>query len=1177
MSFVNLHTYTHFSILNSLIAPRDLFVRAKELGQTAVAITDHSSLAGVWDGLKASRETGVKLIVGCEFFFRDDRHNEDEKRRTIVLIAKNHAGYKNLLHLTSKGFDKPVVIGKKLFPLLDWNLIKDHSDGIICLTGDTNGVVGQLINGKNFDAAESTMKRLYNIYGDNLGVEIQSHYLNRVGYNGAVNINQQFTNVHLVRLANKFNLRVVPTNAARYLKGEQQKIHDTMLAVGAMQPIYSNARVKYDTQDLYLKSYDEMKAFFSRGFPAGFAEKICENSLYFANLCEKPDWVEPKFSNPGGKELPTFPVANEPDYAEFCIWMDKQPDERKKLEEDKNYLRFKCEKVLMQKTLLYNDVYRQRFEYELDVLYYCGTSSYMLITMDFMNWARNNNIAIGPGRGSAGGSLIGYLLGIHQADPIKYGLVFERFYSKKRTSYADIDNDISKEHRDKVLQYLIGKYGSDKFAQITNFIYITPKVYVRDVCRSLELGGDRKAAVALGDEIADVIPKIVDGKEVRTYGDMLKYSALYSEKYSKRYPELAACAAICGKPRANGIHASGIIISNRPLADVAPTRLDKDNVISIQFDKDRAEEAGLVKIDILGLETLDIIETTNRLIKENGKEVPKIDYEVYDKKAYDLITSGNTFGVFQFGTSGGTIDLCKRIKPKSIEDLAVITTLARPASKEIRDDFIRAREGKQKHRLLHSSLENALKSTFGFPLYDEQLLVLAKDVAGWELDEADKLRKLTKEKGKNPEKAEKWRQEFIQGASKNNIPNKVATEIWHTIVEPFGRYSFNKSHAVLYSMTSYHTAYLKAHFPVEFLLANLMYEIRSNAKIADKNIEKIKQEMRACGIKILPPNINTSGMTYQIQKDGTLLTGFEALKNVGADAIKEIIASRPFKSFDDFILRTDSQKVRANTVQALAASGCLDDFKIPRRVICLYIADYKKKLQVWLKKHDPSKETFEYPWPLEKEWSPPEIYAVEKEITGEAFTFGIKQAYGNFFDGQSTPVRKILDQLGNKDVVSHFKGVIKDVFEFKVKKETSKYLGQSMIKATIEDEYGNRIVLTAFPDRYKDSINRIKFLSGGKSKGFDEGGAIYLTATVNEYEGETGLILENIHAFRLEPGLPRDFKEKKTVRATKKSPPTKKDESLKLDDIDVLVEELEDNLFDEGLIDLEGEGENDDE
>ena len=791
--YTSLHNLTHYSILNALPSPKDYFVRAKELGQTAIAITDRGSLAGAWEALKAAKDTGIKLIIGCEFYFVDDVANKDGKLRFIVLLAKNEIGYRNILALNKLGFENSAQINKKVFPVIDWNFLKAHADGIVCLTGCGSGIIGQLLNNKRFEDAESSLVKLRDIYGSNLGIEIQAHNLQRGATYYSDSVDQSFTNNHLIRLAKKHGIRIVPTTNSYYIKKEDASTHDVMLAIGAMQPVYSNARIKYNVSDLYLKSGDEIKTFFSRNQTDEFIEEICANSVYFANLCEDPKWIDPRSSNPDGKELPVFPVQDEADYVTFSNWRVKRPD-LKDLEIDKAYLRFKCEDLLLKKIPADKvKQYRIRLEEELDVFYHCGVSSYMLIVADYVSWAGNNGVSTGPGRGSAGGSLVAYLLGIQHADPIKYGLIFPRFFSKLRASYADIDLDFSKNGRHKVLEYIQTKYGKENFAQITNFNYITPKVYVRDISRSCELGGDRKSSVELGDNIADIIPKIgADDREIRTYKDITNNSPLFTE-YAKKYTQLNDCNKICNKPRSLGIHAAGVIVSKRPLSSIVPIRIDKDDILSIQMDKNTIEDIGLVKMDILGLETLDIIEEVNKLITKNGKQVPVIDCEIYDAPTYDLISSGDTYGVFQFGTSAGTIDLCKKIQPKTLEDLAVITTLARPASKDIREEFIVARAGKKRVKLLHESLNNALKDTYGFPLYDESLLVLAKDVAGWELDEADKLRKLTKEKGKNPEKAEKWRLEFIEGAFKNGVPKDIAINIWHDIIEPFGKYSFNKS------------------------------------------------------------------------------------------------------------------------------------------------------------------------------------------------------------------------------------------------------------------------------------------------------------------------------------------------------------------------------------------------
>ncbi len=456
------------------------------------------------------------------------------------------------------------------------------------------------------------------------------------------------------------------------------------MAIGSHQPVYSNYRIKYSVPDFYLKSGEEVKAFFSRNFGEEAAEQFCQNSIYFADLCENPDWIDPKYSNPSGKELPTFPANEEPDYYQFIDWLRYQSEEVRSLDEDKQYLRFKCEEKFnnLPESKRNNPEYKQRLEEELDVLYHCGVSSYMLIVADYVRWSRSNGISVGPGRGSVGGSFVGYLLDIHKADPIKYGLVFPRFHNKLKKSYSDIDLDFAKSKRHMVIDYITKKYGSDNVAQISNLMGITPKVYARDIARSCELGGSREEAVKVGNLVADSLPS-----EITSIDSGIKNAPLFSE-YAKKYPELIKYKSISNKYRSFGIHAAGIIIAKRPLTGLVPLRTDKNGVTSLEYDKDVAEENGLVKMDILGLSTLDIIENTEKLIKQNGKTVPEVNYEEYDQKTYDLISSGDTYGIFQFGTSAGTIDLCKKIKPKTIEDLAIVTTLARPASKEIRHDFI---------------------------------------------------------------------------------------------------------------------------------------------------------------------------------------------------------------------------------------------------------------------------------------------------------------------------------------------------------------------------------------------------------------------------------------------------------------------------------------------------------
>lgn len=1173
--FVSLHNQTDFSILDSLISPKALLKHAKELGQSAIAITDHGTLASVWDAWKASKELGIKLIIGCECYFTNDASNVDEKLRHVVLIAKNAVGYRNLLTINKKGFDQNSLIGKRVYSVIDWKLLEQYAEGLICLTACGNGIISQLLMHHKTDEAEQTLLRLQKIFGDNLGVEVQPNNMKRGSNIFNDEIDQNFLNRQLINLGKKLGVKVVAACNTHYLKKENHQTHDVFLAIGSHQPIYSNYRLRYPVSDFYLKTGEEVKAFFTRNYGEETAQQLCDNSLYFANMCETPQWIDPKFSNPTGKELPIFPVKDELDYHDFIKWATTQSLDIQKLEEDKLFLRYRCNANFLSYILVENmkegqiEQYRKRIEEELDVLEYHGFSSYMLIVADFIVWARKHEIAVGEGRGSVGGSLIAYLLGIHQADPIKYNLIFARFHNKEKSSFPDIDTDFAPSGREKVQSYLRQKYGEDHVAHVSNVNTITPKVYVRDIARACELGGSKEEAIKIGNLVADCLPT-----EIHNIDDAFEKVPLFGE-YCKAYPELLKYKEICGKYRAWSTHAGGIIISARPLTGLVPLRKDKDGALAIEYDKDKAEENGLVKMDTLGLSTLDIIGQAMKLIKESGKPMPPevLNYEQYDEQTYQLISNGDTFCVFQLGTSGGTIDLCRRIKPKSINDISYINSLARPSARDMRNDFILTKDGKKPFSLLHPTLGRAFNNTFGFGLYEESLMYLAQDVAGWSLHSADRLRKLTKEKGKNPKKAQEWRAEFIRDATKNEVNEAIAQRIWDEVVDKFQGYGFNMSHSILYSMTSYKTAYLKAHYPVEFLLANLMAEVKSNAPDARGNIEKIKKELRKNKVKIFPPDVNKSQLAYTIEDGNKLITGLDAIKFVGEDAIKDIIVKRPFTDFFDFMVRISSKAVRANSIQALAACGALDSFKISRKLMFLYCSDYRKKLQVWLKKHDPTQETFIYPWPTDNEWAIEETYALEQYYLGESFICKPPVAYGHFFKDEHKTISDIRKSK-DKTNISSFKGIIRDYFEFRVKKETSKYYGMPMIKAVMEDKYGDQVTCTIFPDRWQTVQDRIKQIN--KKAEFGIGIALHFSGNTNNYEDNMGIILDTLFNIAAPPAVPVDLKAKKiNLKEAKTKAFLEKEITEKSNDPQELFREIEDILYDEGLIDLDVEEEDD--
>jgi DNA polymerase III subunit alpha len=803
--YVSLHNHTTGSIGDSIIEPKDLIQTTKTVGQTAVAVTDHGSMSALWETYKAAKKSDIKLIAGCECYFVDDADNdEDTTLRHLVLLAKNQKGYQNLLTLNKRGFDKKTVAFKRAIPRVDWKMLEQFHDGLICTSACGNGILSQHIMQDQLGEAKAAAKRLQGIFGDDFCLELQPHNLQirASAYSGPVN--QQKINLALKKIGQEFGIRCIVSTDAHYVEKDQHSVHDAYLCIGSGQPITSGSRLRYDKHEFYIKNADEVYEYFARHIQIWgeeFVESLFANTVYYADQCEASDWINPEVSTGDKCQLPEFPCKDEPDYQDFLSWKtsetkyDMKGFKKKNLPEDAQFYRFRTEEGLTKKidsdkipVKDLEECIEQCLE-EFDVLEYRSFSSYMLITADFLNWCRRNEIAIGPGRGSVGGSLTAYVNGIHQAYPKRYGLIFARFLNKYKEAYPDIDNDIAPSGRDKLHSYLKSKYGEGNVAHVSNINTITPKVYARDIARVFEFGGQgRSAAAEVGNNIADSIPA-----EIKTIKQALTDAPLFGE-YAKQYPELVEYADLCGLPRAWSTHAGGIVISKRPLEGLVPLRRDTSGALVLEYDKELAEENGLVKIDLLGLETLGIIEETYKLIKEVGKTLPidPFDYEVGDTETYGLIGEGDTFGVFQLGSTA--IPVCKKVKPKNVADIALVSALVRPAAKDIIPDLLSVRNGDEEMNLLHPALFRAFASTYGYGLYEESLMYLAQDVAGWDLHDADKLRKLTKEKGKNPEKVKKWREEFIQGAVKNKgLTEETATQIWDNTVSVFSGYGFNRS------------------------------------------------------------------------------------------------------------------------------------------------------------------------------------------------------------------------------------------------------------------------------------------------------------------------------------------------------------------------------------------------
>jgi len=1125
-NYISLHNHSMYSIMRSVIKPADLINRASELEMKAIALTDVNTFSGIWDAYKTAKKKKIKLIVGCQYNFIDDgciiqefttgktKTKPKVDPSTIVLLAKNNIGYKNILKLNIDSFK--YRLGK--IPMIDWKLLEKYSEGVICLTSDATGIIAKSIAIRKYEKAIEDVKRLKTIFNDDLYIELEPNNL-QIGQ-----FDQILTNYKMLEIANNFDIKPIVASNARYLKKKDYKALDMLMAISSGRSIKNRNRLKFEYPQLYLHSRDDIVQFFKRNYKEGLGAVLCDNTLEVAAKCENPEWIKPEVVTGDKIQLPTFDVKSEYCYDDFRKWNENLPDEIKKIEEDKKYMRYWCEKnwnkfVPKDK----EEEYRDRYKKELEVYEQKDFSSYMLITADFLRWARENDVAVGPGRGSVGGSLVGYLLEIHKADPIKYGLIFERFLNIEKLEFPDIDSDVDSNGREKVLNYVSNKYGKTFVAHVSNFLTFTPKVAITDVMTALEVGGSRKDAFRIAKNITETIPG-----DVKNVNDAIKSSKLFAE-FVKERPEIKEYAdSLIGIIRSWATHAAGVVIGKYDLYGLVPLRLDDNGVLALEWEKVRTEENGLVKIDFLGLETLNIIKNTRSIIKSLGKELPPNppSCDIYYENVYDIITTGNTFGVFQLGASGGTIGLCNMIEPKSLDDLAVITSLARPGVPiDIKKSYIERRFGREDVKIPHSNLKRAVEATMGYCIFEESFLWLAHDLCGWNLQKSDGMRKISKLKAKGKHLLEELYNDFIVDSVKHSDVSKdFAENIWNEWVIPLSGYAFNKSHAVLYSMTSLHTAYLKANYFNEFMTANLISETNSNSPKSKENILKIKYALRKKGVEIVPPDINNSSTNYKLIDKNTLMTGFSALHGVKEPAAINIMETRPFNSFEDFLDKTDSSKVRAPTVQALAACGALDCFGQTRKSMCLYCSDIRKKYREWKKRNSDKKFTYKLP---KEEWSISELRALETHFIGEALTGTKKDTFDKLFSGHNA-VSKISDivKMPNRTNII-LEAEVKDIFFFKVKKETSKIFGQECCRMLLEDLNNEQISVVLFPESL--GMLRMLFESQFSEDKIEKGFGIRISGTVNKYNNEISIIVSDIYGLFIPIEISTKFEQKKLV------------------------------------------------
>lgn len=1118
--FVNLHAHTSLgSMLDALNDVNELFDKVAEYGQRALAITDHGTLAAHFDAFHAYKRTGVKFIPGCEAYFvnsydpimDETGKAKKEKRKHLLILAQNDIGYKNLLKLNFIGFQNhDIVMGSRVFPKINWNVLEEHSEGLIVTSACGQSPVARYLMDDNFEDALRTAERFASVFPGRFFIELHPHALK------VETLDQHKINTGLIKIAKRLNLPLTTAADTHYLTRNMEKYHDVLLAINSKKPVDDPTRHRYGIDEFYVKQGQEIFEYLAKHYGEEVAEEAVSNTVKVAEMCDNPDYMDVE-----GNHLPVFPVKDELDYSDFKEWVDKKG--LRNLAEDTAYMRYRCFKSFSEifsslsedeKALRVN-----RVKEELKVLEGNNFSSYMLVVSDFIRWAKDNDILVGPGRGSVAGSLVAYLLGIHTVDPIEYDLLFERFQNAYKKDLPDIDTDFTSAGRDKVQEYVRHKYGCDHCAQVSNINTYTPKNVIPDLVKSMRnvmphLVPPGTHYVQVSDAIKAAIP---DGEK-----DMTKAleASPKLRAFAEQAPELMEYAkVIVGMPKEYSTHAAGMVISDEPIVNFAPLRVDKNGAIAVQYEKNRCEKMGLVKMDFLAISTLDVIDETLRNIRILGiEDGPKKmeDIPLDDEATYKMIQNGQTRCVFQLGKSGTMAGLCKQIKPNNILDIAVINALGRPScgprkledgtTYSERQEYIKRRHGLKRVEYLHPSLETALKETYGLCIMEEQLMSVARDVAGWDLNKADGLRKLTKLKEKGKDLALKLEVDFVADTmKKHDLKYESAKAIWDGVVEKFSGYGFNKSHAVSYSINGYITAYLKCHYPAAFLAAYLKIKTQGSGISRDDEIAVAKTECRRLDIRILPPDINKSGTGYEILDDKTIVMGLAAIKGLGEKAVNEIVDNQPFESFVDFLHKTQGRVVNKSKLEALAKAGCFNSLEVFRKQIHDEGKSIRDKLNAFLRKkvkdgYDVDLAAAEFPlrFQNDEEWGQEQMLRYEQEVLGELVSGTINELFPGFFIGYGTTPLSRIKRLPDRHHIT-VEVLVKSLLrEFKIKKE-GRNKGRSMIKYQVEDQFGAQTEMTVWPSQYSEAKKRLR-----------EGEPLRAKCQVSEWNGTKSIMLMDI-------------------------------------------------------------------
>ena len=1024
--FTHLHVHTEYSLLDGASKITDLLSYAKELGMDSIAITDHGVMYGVIDFYQEAVKQGIKPILGCEVYVVDN-HLEKNNRSMhhLILLAENNTGYHNLMKIVSKG----QLEGFYYKPRVDKEILRQNSEGIICLSACIIGEVPSYILQDNMDGARRTVQEFIDIFGkENYFLEVQDHSLPE----------DKKINRGLKVLAQEFGLGLVATNDLHYVRKKDAEAQDVLMCIQTNSTVDAPERMRFPNNEFYLKSYDEMAELF------GSCPEALENTQLIAERCN----VELEF---GKLLLPEFPIPE--GFADANA-----------------YLLHLCQKAIPVKYGEQNEEVLKRLDFELDIIRTMGYSCYFLIVWDFIDYCKKHDIPVGPGRGSAAGSIVAYLLGITNIDPLKYHLLFERFLNPERVSMPDIDTDFCYVKRDQVLDYVVRRYGQERVAQIITFGTLQARAAVRDVGRAL---GMTYGAV---DEVAKKIPRELGITLDKALASNNELHDLY-EQNEQVHRLIDLAKSVEGMPRNAGTHAAGVIIAPQDLKDYVPLQLGNEGSVITQYDKDKVENLGLLKMDFLGLRTLTVIGDTIRFIEETTGEKIDIDnIPLADKKTCQMLCNGDTYGVFQLESAGIT-KLVMELAPESFEDLIPLVALYRPGplGTGMAEDFIAGRHGRRTAEILHPLMEPILADTYGVILYQEQVMQITSALAGFTLGQADILRRaMGKKKAKE---LDSMREAFIEGARKiNNIPEELSNRIF-SLLQHFAGYGFNKSHSVAYALVAYQTAYLKAHWPAQYMAAFL------NSIISDA--DKLSWYISVCrnaNIKVLPPDVNESGFDFTVHKGNSIRFGLAGIKSAGEAAVKEIIRAREdggeFTGLVDFCRRVSMRVVNKRVVENLIKCGAMDSFGAKRSQLLAIVeqaaelgASYQKdyasgQMGLFDDTEDSFAEINDIKLPDLEEMPRANVLQNEKELIGFYVTGHPLDEYKKILN-KYTPLYWLQNENNVADgQYINIAGIISDC----VIKTTRK--GDTMAVLTLED-YTGRTEVLVFPSVYQSCLKEM--------------------------------------------------------------------------------------------------------